>query len=54
MNNINEGTPMTDNQLKHLNRLYLFIRKLLKLVPQDKRKELEDEFDSILQSNIDS
>lgn len=45
---------MTDSQLKHLNRLYLLIRKLLKLVPQDKREELEDEFDSILQSNIDS
>ena len=45
---------MTDNQLKHLNRLYQFIRKLLKLVPQDKREELEDEFDNILQSNIES
>ena len=54
MNDINEETPMTDSQLKHLNRLYLFIRKLLKLVPQDKREELEDEFDNILQSNIDS
>ena len=54
MNDINEENPMTDSQLKHLNRLYLFIRKLLKLVPQDKREELEDEFDNILQSNIDS
>jgi hypothetical protein len=54
MNDIKGGTPMTDNQLKHLNRLYQFIRKLLKLVPQDKREELEDEFDNILQSNIES
>lgn len=41
MNDINEETPMTDSQLKHLNRLYLLIRKLLKLVPQDKREELK-------------
>ena len=26
MNDINEETPMTDSQLKHLNRLYLLIR----------------------------
>ena len=50
----NGGTPMTDNQLKHLNRLYQFIRKLLKLVPQEQREELEEEFDKILQSNIES
>nr|DAG25511.1 MAG TPA: hypothetical protein [Caudoviricetes sp.] len=45
---------MTDNQLKFLNRLYKFIRKLLKLVPQELREELENEFDEILQSNIES
>ena len=45
---------MTDNQLKHLNRLYQFIRKLLKLIPQDMRDELETEFDDILQANIES
>ena len=39
---------MTDKQLRYLNRLTVFIRKLLKLVPQDKREELENEFDSIL------
>ena len=48
------GTPMTDNQLKHLNRLYQFIRKLLKLVPQEQRAQLEEEFDNILQANIES
>lgn len=41
MNDINEETPMTDSSIKHLNRLYLFIRKLLKLVPQDKRENLK-------------
>ena len=45
---------MTDNQLKHLNRLYHFIRKLLKLVPQEQREDLEKEFDDILQANIES
>ena len=45
---------MTDNQLKFLIRLYKFIRKLLKLVPQELREELENEFDEILQSNIES
>lgn len=49
-----EGTPMTDNQLKYLNRLYIFIRKLLKLVPQEMRENLETEFDDILQSNIEA
>jgi hypothetical protein len=28
--------------------LTVFVRKLLKLVPQDRREELENEFDSIL------
>lgn len=44
---------MTDNQLKYLNRLHQFIRKLLKLVPQEKREELETEFDEILQASIE-
>ena len=44
---------MTDNQLKIYNRLLQFIRKLLKLVPDDKRETLEEEFDTILQSNIE-
>ena len=48
------GSPMTDNQLKHLNRLYQFIRKLLRLVPQESREQLEEEFDKILQDNIES
>lgn len=39
---------MTDKQLRYINRLTVFVRKLLKLVPQDKRDELENEFDSIL------
>lgn len=47
------GENMTDNQLKIYNRLLQFIRKLLKLVPNDKREMLEEEFDSILQSNIE-
>ena len=54
MNDITGGGPMTDNQLKHLNRLYQFIRKLLKLVPQDQREQLEQEFDEILQAGIES
>jgi hypothetical protein len=54
MEDLKGGSPMTDNQLKHLNRLYLFIRKLLKLVPQEQREELEKEFDDILQANIES
>ena len=44
---------MTDNQLKIYNRLLQFIRKLLKLVPDDKREVLEEEFDTILQLNIE-
>ena len=40
--------PMTDKQLRYINRLTVFVRKLLKLVPQEKRDELENEFDSIL------
>lgn len=39
---------MTDTQLRYINRLTVFVRKLLKMVPQDKREELEDEYDSIL------
>lgn len=39
---------MTDKQLRYINCLTVFVRKLLKLVPQDQREELEDEFDSIL------
>ena len=39
---------MTDKQLRYINQLIIFIRKLLKLVPQDKREEFENEFDSIL------
>ena len=43
-----EDENMTDKQLRYINRLTTFVRKLLKLVPQDKREELENEFDSIL------
>lgn len=39
---------MTDIQLRYINRLTVFVRKLLRLVPQDKREELENEFDNIL------
>ena len=39
---------MTDKQLRYINRLTVFVRKLLKLVPQDQREELETEFDEIL------
>lgn len=39
---------MTDKQLRYINRLTVFVRKLLRLVPQEKREELENEFDSIL------
>lgn len=39
---------MTDKQLRYINELTVFIRKLLRLIPQDKREELEDEFDKIL------
>lgn len=45
---------MTDYQLNHLTKLYMFIRKLLKLVPQDLRDELENEFDEILKSDVKS
>lgn len=51
---MNNGEPMTDNQLKHLNRLYRFIRKLMKLMPPEQREELENEFDAILKANIES
>lgn len=40
--------PMTDKQLRYINRLTVFVRKLLKLVPQEKREALENEFDDIL------
>lgn len=39
---------MTDKQLRYIIRLTVFVRKLLKLVPQEKRDDLENEFDSIL------
>ena len=39
---------MTDKQLRYINSLTVFVRKLLKMVPQDKRDELENEFDCIL------
>lgn len=39
---------MTDKQLRYINRLTVFVRKLLKLVPQELREALEDEFDNIL------
>lgn len=39
---------MTDKQLRYINRLTVFVRKLLKLVPPEKREILENEFDSIL------
>lgn len=39
---------MTDKQLRYINRLTVFVRKLLKLIPQEKREELENEFDDIL------
>ncbi len=39
---------MTDKQLRYINQLTVFVRKLLKLVPQEKKEELENEFDSIL------
>lgn len=39
---------MTDKQLRYINRLTVFVRKLLRLVPQEQRDDLENEFDSIL------
>ena len=39
---------MTDKQLRFINRLTVFVRKLLRLVPQEMREDLENEFDSIL------
>ena len=39
---------MTDKQLRFINRLTVFVRKLLRLVPHDMREDLENEFDSIL------
>ena len=46
--NMKAGEYMTDKQLRYINRLTVFVRKLLKLVPQEKREDLENEFDSIL------
>ncbi len=43
-----KGDIMTDKQLRYINRLTVFVRKLLRLVPQDQREDLENEFDSIL------
>ena len=48
------GGSMTDKQLRYINRLTVFVRKLFKLVPQEKREELENEFDSILLEVTDS
>ena len=45
---------MTDKQLRYINRLTVFVRKLLKLVPQEKREELENEFDNILLEVVDT
>lgn len=42
------GDNMTDKQLRYINRLTVFVRKLLKLIPQEVREELEEEFDNIL------
>lgn len=39
---------MTDKQLRYINRLTVFVRKLLRLVPKENRQELEEEFDKIL------
>lgn len=39
---------MTDKQLRYINRLTVFVRKLLKLVPAELRDDLETEFDTIL------
>ena len=38
---------MTDKQLRYINRLTVFVRKLLKLVTQEQKEELENEFDNI-------
>ena len=43
-----ESDNMTDKQLRYINRLTVFVRKLLKLVPKEQREDLENEFDSIL------
>ncbi len=45
---------MTDKQLCYINRLTVFVRKLLKLIPQDRREELENEFDTILLEVVES
>ena len=48
----NEG--MTDFQLKYLNSIYLYIRKILRSVPEEEREKLEEEIDKILSYNINS
>lgn len=45
---------MTDRQLRYINRLTVFVRKLLKLVPPEKREKLESEFDDILLEVMES
>ena len=42
------GDNMTDKQLLFINRLNVFVRKLLKMIPQNMRDELEQEYDTIL------
>ncbi len=39
---------MTDKQLIYISKMTMFIRKLLKLIPSEKRESLENEFDLIL------
>lgn len=41
-------SEMTDKQLIYIAKMTMFIRKLLKLVPSEKRESLENEFDLIL------
>ena len=41
-------SEMTDKQLIYIAKMTMFIRKLLKLVPPEKRESLENEFDLIL------
>ncbi len=41
-------SEMTDKQLIYIAKIIMFIRKLLKLVPSEKRESLENEFDLIL------
>lgn len=46
-----EGETMTDNQFKGLNRLILFIQKLMAELPEDKRLEFQKDFEAILKAN---